>query len=151
MRDATNTLARRVKNIRIQFAKNHTQISINKLRDRKQGVSQPIHKSDIIQGEAVIYLDDADTKHLTFLVIPKVTCSLCDRGMRLENHFLFPVMCHEQPESMSHVPSKPLSITYIGREKGRWLSAGVSEINLRNPTLNHVTRRSFHSPLHLTT
>jgi hypothetical protein len=35
--------------------------------------------------------------------------------------------------------------------KGRWFSAGVSEINLRNPTLNHVTRRDFYSPLHLTT
>jgi hypothetical protein len=34
---------------------------------------------------------------------------------------------------------------------GRWLSAGVSEINLRNPALNHAIRRSFHSPLHLTT
>jgi hypothetical protein len=39
--------------------------------DRKHVVSQPIHKSDIIQGEAVIYLDDAGTKHLTLLVIPK--------------------------------------------------------------------------------
>jgi hypothetical protein len=37
--------------------------------------------------------------------------------MRLENHFLIPVMCHEQPESMSHLSSKPPSITYIGREK----------------------------------
>jgi hypothetical protein len=29
--------------------------------------------------------------------------------------------------------------------KGRWLSAGVSEINLRNPALNHTTKRSLHS------
>jgi hypothetical protein len=57
--------------MRIQFVKKHTQISINKLRDRKQVVSQHIHKSDIIQGEAVIYLDDIGTKHFTFLVIPK--------------------------------------------------------------------------------
>jgi D-Tyr-tRNAtyr deacylase len=71
MRDATNTLARRVKNMRIRFAKKHVQISINKLRDRKKIVSQFIHKSDIIQGEEVIYLDDAGTKHLTFLIIPK--------------------------------------------------------------------------------
>jgi hypothetical protein len=35
--------------------------------------------------------------------------------------------------------------------RGRWLRAGVSEINLRNSVLNHMTRRSFHSPLHLTT
>jgi hypothetical protein len=51
--------------------KKYTQISITKLRDRKQVVSQPIHKSDIIQSEAVIYLDDAGPKHLTLFVIPK--------------------------------------------------------------------------------
>jgi hypothetical protein len=69
-RDATNTLAGRIKDMRIRLAKNHTQ-SITKLRDRKQVVSQPVHKSDIIQGEAVIYLDDASPKDLTLLVIPK--------------------------------------------------------------------------------
>jgi hypothetical protein len=36
--------------------------------------------------------------------------------VRLENHIATPVMRYEQPESMSHVFSKPLSITYIGRE-----------------------------------
>jgi hypothetical protein len=70
-RDATNTLARRIKNMQIRLAKKHTQISITKLRDRKQIVSQPIHKSDIIHGEVVIYLDDAGTEHLTLLVIPE--------------------------------------------------------------------------------
>jgi hypothetical protein len=71
VRDATNTLARRIKNMRIRLTEKHTQISITKLRDRKQVVSQHIHKSDIIQGEAVIYLDDVGPKHLTLLVIPK--------------------------------------------------------------------------------
>jgi hypothetical protein len=71
MRDATNTLARTIKNMRIRLAKKHTQISITQLRDRKQVLSQPVHKSDIIQGDAVIYLDDAGTKHLTLLVIHK--------------------------------------------------------------------------------
>jgi hypothetical protein len=70
-RDATNTLAGRIKNMQIRLVKKHTQISITKLRDGKQVVSQPIHKSDIIQGETVIYLDDAGTKHLTLLVILK--------------------------------------------------------------------------------
>jgi hypothetical protein len=32
--------------------------------------------------------------------------------VRLENHFLFLVMCLEQPESMSHLFSMPPSITY---------------------------------------
>jgi hypothetical protein len=116
-RDATNTLARRIKNMRIRLTKKHTQISITKLRDRKQVISQPIRKSDIIQGETIIYLDDADTSTIPFLSSPKVTYFLRDRGVRLEKHFLFPVMCHEQPESMSHVSSKPPSITYTGREK----------------------------------
>jgi hypothetical protein len=71
VRDATNTLARRIKNMRIGLTKKHTQFSITKLRDRKQVVSQPVHKSNIIQGEAVIYLDDTGPKHLTLLVIPK--------------------------------------------------------------------------------
>jgi hypothetical protein len=113
-RDATKMLARRVKNIRIRLAKKHIQISINKLRDRKQIVSQFIYDSDIIQGEEDIYLNDAGTNLLTLLVIPKVTYSLCDRGVRLENHFLLPVMCCEQPESTSHLSSRPPSITYIG-------------------------------------
>jgi hypothetical protein len=70
-RDATNTLARRIKNMRIKLVKKHTRISITKLRDRKYAISQPIHKSNIIQGEAAIYLDDAGAKHLTLLIIPK--------------------------------------------------------------------------------
>jgi hypothetical protein len=64
-------LAGRIKNMRIRLAKKDTQISIIKLRDRKQVISQPIHKSDIIQGELVIYLDDVGPKHLALLVIPK--------------------------------------------------------------------------------
>jgi hypothetical protein len=48
---------------------------------------------------------------------PKVTYSLCDKGVRLENHFLFSVMCHEQLESMSHMFSRPPSNTYIGQEE----------------------------------
>jgi hypothetical protein len=35
----------------------------------------------------------------------------------LENHFLFPIMCHEQLESMSHLSSRPPSSTYMGREE----------------------------------
>jgi hypothetical protein len=49
---------------------------------------------------------------LSFFSSSKVTYSLCDRGVRVENHFLFPVMCLEQLESMIHLFSRPLSITY---------------------------------------
>jgi hypothetical protein len=53
---------------------------------------------------------------LPFLSSSKVTYSLCDRGVRLESHFLFSVMYREQPESMSHVSFKHPSITYTERE-----------------------------------
>jgi hypothetical protein len=45
MRDVTNTLARRVKNMRIRFAKKYLQISISKLRDRKQIVRNQVVSS----------------------------------------------------------------------------------------------------------
>jgi hypothetical protein len=51
--------------------KENIQISIDQLRDRKQLIPKLVHKSDIIHGEVVIYLDDAGTEHLTLLVIPK--------------------------------------------------------------------------------
>jgi hypothetical protein len=70
-RDAANNVARRIKNTRARLAKKHIKISINKPRDRKQIVLMLIHKSDIIQGEEVIYLDDVGTNHLTLLIIPK--------------------------------------------------------------------------------
>jgi hypothetical protein len=101
--------------MRIRLVKKHTQISITKLRDRKQVISQRIYKSDIIQDETVIYLGDVGIEHLPFLSSPKVTYSLCDRGVRLKNYFLFPVMCCEQSKSMGHVSSKPQTITYTGR------------------------------------
>jgi hypothetical protein len=89
------------------------QISIHKLRDRKQVISQLIHKSDIIQGEVIIYLDDAGRTLLSYHPQkPHIPCVI--GGVRLENHFLFSVMCHEQPESMSHLSSRPSSSTYIG-------------------------------------
>jgi hypothetical protein len=87
-RDVTNMLARRIKNMQIRLGKKHTQISITKLRDRKQVVSQPIHKSDTILGEAVIYLDDAGTEHLTLLVIPKSHTLLMRQGSEAGEPFL---------------------------------------------------------------
>jgi hypothetical protein len=71
VRNAAYKLVRRIKNKRIRFVKRHIQISIDKLRDRKQIIHEPVHESNIIQGEVVIYLDDVGTNHLTLLVIPK--------------------------------------------------------------------------------
>jgi hypothetical protein len=71
MQEMPHKLARRIKNMRIRFVKKHIQISIDKLRDRKQIIPELVHKSNIIQVEVVIYLNDADTNHLTLLIIPK--------------------------------------------------------------------------------
>jgi len=51
---------------------------------------------------------------LPLLLSPKVMYSLPCMGSRLENHLELPVMWREQPESMSHVFSKPPS--YINRK-----------------------------------
>jgi hypothetical protein len=72
----------------LDLQKKRTQISINKLRDRKQVVSQPIHKSNIIQGKAVIYLDDAGTKHLPLVVIPKGHILLMRQGSEAKEPFI---------------------------------------------------------------
>jgi hypothetical protein len=111
VRDATNTLVRRIKNMRIRLAKKHTQISITKLRYLNMSTRATSFK---VKQSFTLMTSVPST--LPFLSSPKVTYSLCDRGVKLENYFLFPVMCHEQPESMSHVSSKPPSITYIRRE-----------------------------------
>jgi hypothetical protein len=71
VRNATYKIAREIKNMSARFAKKHIQINIDKLRDRKQIILELIHKSNIIQGEVVIYLADVGTKHITLLVIPK--------------------------------------------------------------------------------
>jgi hypothetical protein len=71
VRNATNKLGRRIKNLRTRLVKENIQINIDQLRDRKQITPELVHKSDIIPGEIVIYLDDASAKHLTLLVIPK--------------------------------------------------------------------------------
>jgi predicted translin family RNA/ssDNA-binding protein len=71
VRNATNKLARRIKILWTRLVKENIQISNDQLRDRKQIIPELVHKSDIIQGEVVIYLDDTGTEHLTFLVIPK--------------------------------------------------------------------------------
>jgi hypothetical protein len=115
-RDATNTLAKRIKNMRIRLVKKHTQISINKLRDKKQVYHNLSTRVTSFKVKKSFTLMTSVPSTLPFLASPKVTYSMCDRGVRVENHFLFPVMCREQPESMSHVSSKLPSITYIQRE-----------------------------------
>jgi hypothetical protein len=70
VRNAINKLARRVKNLRTRLVKENIEIYIDQLRDRKKIISELVHQSDIIQGEVVIYLDDASTEHLTLFCHP---------------------------------------------------------------------------------
>jgi hypothetical protein len=45
--------------------------------------------------------------------------------VRLKNHFLFLVMCHDQPEFMSHLSSMSPSSTYIGQKEVDGLVLGL--------------------------
>jgi hypothetical protein len=87
-RNGTHELARRIKNTRIRFMKKHIQLSIDMLRDRKKIIPELVHKSDIIQSEVIIYLDDAGTKHLTLLVIPNSHILLVWQGSETGEPFL---------------------------------------------------------------
>jgi hypothetical protein len=58
VRNTTNKLARRIKNLQTRLAKENIQININQLTNRVQIIPELVHKSDIIQGEVVMYLDD---------------------------------------------------------------------------------------------
>jgi hypothetical protein len=107
-------LARRFKNMRIRFAKKHTQISINKLRDKSRLYLNLSTRGTSFKVKKTFTLMTSVPSTLPFLTSLKVIYFLCDRGVRLENYFLFPVMCCEQPESMSHVSSSPPSNTNIG-------------------------------------
>jgi hypothetical protein len=113
-RDAKNTLARRVKNMRIRFAKNTSKSASTSRETENRLYLNLSTKETSFKVKKSFTLMTSVPSTLPFLSSPKVTYSLRDRGVRPENHFLSPVMCHEQAESMSHVFSRPPSITYIG-------------------------------------
>jgi hypothetical protein len=48
MRNVTHKLARRINNTRTRFVRKHIQVSIDKLRERKQIITELVQKSDII-------------------------------------------------------------------------------------------------------
>jgi hypothetical protein len=75
---------------------------------------------------------------LPFLSSLKVTYSLCERRVRLENNFLSPTMCHEQLESINHLISTPPSITYIEQEK---VDGSVLGLVRKNLGIQHLTIR----------
>jgi hypothetical protein len=141
---------RRIKNLWTRLTKENIQISINKLRDREQIIPELIHKSNIIQGEVVIYLDDASTEHLTLLVIPKSHILLVWQGSEAGEPFL--VSSHVSWATGIHeLLVLQASIHHLHRmRRGWWLSAEVSEIKLRNLALNHVTWGGLYNLLHLT-
>jgi hypothetical protein len=116
-RNTTNTLARRVKNMRIRFAKSTSKsVSTSWEIENRLFLNLSTRATSFKVKKSFTMMMPVPST-LPFLSSPKVTYFLCDRGVRLENHFLSPVMCPEQPNSMSHMFSKPPSITYIGREE----------------------------------
>jgi hypothetical protein len=149
-RNTTNKVTTRIKHFRTRFAKEDVQISINKLRDRQQIISQFLHKCDVFLVEVVVYLDDAGTKNFTLLVIPKSHIVLMWKGNEAGKSFL--ITGHVSWAIEGHQPLiLQASVHHLHRmREGRWLNAGVSEKNLRNTTLNHTTRGSLHSLFHHT-
>jgi hypothetical protein len=126
-----------------------------KLNLTRKKMSQVIHQISLRAHECSCYGKSYDHQHTSSTqkshkLNPTRIKHIKGMGVRLENHLAIPVMCRQQPEYMSHMFSNPPSNTYMGRKNGRWLRAGVSEINLRNPALNHTIRRSLHNPFHLT-
>jgi hypothetical protein len=118
-RNATNKIPRRIGNTRTRFMKKHIQFSIDKLRDRKQIILELIHKSDNIQGEVIIYLDDVSTKHLTLLVIPKSHRLLVWQGSEARKPFF--VSVHVSWATRIHEPHVlQASINHIGVRDVSW-------------------------------
>jgi hypothetical protein len=88
VRNATNKLAIGIKNLWIRLEKENIQISIDELRDREQIIPKLVHKSDIIQGEVIIYHDNVGIEHLTLLIIPKSHMLLVWQGSEDREPFL---------------------------------------------------------------
>jgi hypothetical protein len=149
-RNATNKLTRRIKNLWVRLAKENIQISIYQVRDREHIIPELVHKSDIIQGEVLIYLDDVSTENLTLLVILKSHILLKWQGSEAGESFL--VSDHVSWGTRLHEPLVlQATVHHLHRtRRDRWISAGVSEIKSRNPALNHATWGGLHSLFHLT-
>jgi hypothetical protein len=75
---------------------------------------------------------------LPFLSSPKVAYSLYEKRETGEPFLVFD---HVSWATRIHEPLVlQASVHHLHKmRRGQWLSAGVSEIKLRNPTLNHVT------------
>jgi hypothetical protein len=112
-RNTTSKVTAGIMNFRTRFAKKNAQININKLRDREQINLNFFTSASSFKVKWLFTLMTLAPNILPFLSSPKVTYSLCERGVRPEYHFLSLVMCIEQLESINHLFSMSLSITYI--------------------------------------
>jgi hypothetical protein len=116
VRNATNKITTRIMNFRTRFMK-------NKCPNQHQQVERQIIDNRLylnfftsatsFKVKWLFTLMTLVPSTLPFLSSLKVTYSLRERGVRLENHFLSPVMCLEQLESINHLFSRTPSITYI--------------------------------------
>src|SRR5579859_918700 len=69
---------------------------------------KPQYEKLYLQNPSFTLMDPNDLT-LSHPLSPKVMYSLRITGVRLENQYELLVMCHEQPESMSEMSSRPSS------------------------------------------
>jgi hypothetical protein len=113
VRNTTNMVTTRIKHFRARFAKENIQISINKMRDSKRLYLNLSTSGTSFKVKCLFTLMTHVPSTLPFFSSPKVTYSFGERGVRLGNDFLSPIMCREQSESINHLFSRPPYITYI--------------------------------------
>jgi hypothetical protein len=109
MNNLANKISLRVKNSRQAGLKAYFKAILKKLPNRKQIEMQIRDQGNILQDKALVDPNGPTRNTLPLLLSPNVMYSLHCTGSRLENHFELLIMWHKQPESISHVFSRPLS------------------------------------------
>jgi hypothetical protein len=105
----TNKIPLSIQNSRKALFKAHFIVILKELQNRKQIEMQIRNQSNILEEKALVHSNGTMRDNLTSRLIPNVMYSLPIMESRLENHLSLMVMWHEQPESMSHMFSRPSS------------------------------------------
>jgi hypothetical protein len=105
--DHTNNITSRIQQMRFARLETHLKALIKKLRNRKQIETQRLHKSNPLNVTLSLTCTTPSEITLPRPLPPNVMYIFSFTGVRLENHFLSPVMCQEHPESINQMFSKP--------------------------------------------
>jgi hypothetical protein len=103
----TNQISLRIKNSRQASLKVHFKAILKELQNWKQIKMQIQNQSHTLQDKTSLTQMVPWESTLPLLLSLNVMYSLHYTRSRLENHFELLVMWREQPESMSHVFSRP--------------------------------------------